>query len=190
MKPKRFGLSECALLLAVITLFAGCSLFGDGDTMVCGKLQTITLSKKLTPNDPDFILSTGEGTAFLNKSCQVEFDLGFGFYNDSLQAKAYVANNPLQMPLKGLQAENLFHVDNDSLILKGGWKTVASIYNFADTNSKHFFLTVNDYGQHTDMNASGYGTYYIKTGLLSSVLSADSSVWVSGRIVYYDGGPL
>lgn len=163
-------------------LLQGCT-GGDGTTRYCGEMQSIELTKVLTPSDRSLELSTAPGdSAFTDGVCSVQFQLSFGFDDDSLQALSVPAG-PLAMPLSelaGNSVPNLFFM-NDSVRQFSGWHTYLPNPAFFDS-TLHYLSTI----PHPEGTARR-GTYSIRASLSPTVMNADSSVIVRARIRYQNG---
>jgi hypothetical protein len=170
--------------LFVSILLQACFPQGESDSMHCGSMKTIELTKLLTPNDRDFELSTApENSAFTDGLCSMQFQLVFGFEGDSLQAAAFPAG-PFAMPLTGLNAPRptLFFME-DTVDVFDGWHTYLPAWNAVGFDSTHFYLSTFPYPKGT----SRRGVYSIRTSLAPSVNNPDSSIRVMARIRYQNG---
>ncbi|MCD6023604.1 MAG: hypothetical protein K0Q91_520 [Fibrobacteria bacterium] len=171
-------------LTAIGMTLQGCTGGDDSTTRYCGVSEAVETEKVLTPANPSLELSTAPGdSAFTDGVCGVQFQLSFGFADDSLQALAF-SDGPFAIPLAGLvgNSPNLFFM-NDSVRQFSKWSDFRPPVHAFDT-TLHFLST----WTHPEGPARR-GTYTIRASLSPTITNPDSSVYVRARIRYYKGTP-
>ena len=164
--------------LLALALLIGCEPPGD-EGNCAGKVKTVSVTSVLSPTARDFLLKTPlDDSAILSTDCPVTFHMEYGYYKDSLQAKAKQAN-ALDVPLANLKTKTLFHVDYDYVTFQENWELDSALRS---TGIWDYRINTSDHGNYS---ASTRGIFYIKTSLLSTIKSIDSAVKIYGFIEYY-----
>ncbi len=165
--------------LFALLLFIGC----DKNEDCTGTAKDVFVTTVVSPSARDFYLATpANDSAILSKACPVTFQFEYGYYTDSIQAKAKQAN-ALDMPLTNLKSKTLFHVDYDYVTFQENWHVDLNVGSSTrSTGILDYRVTASDHGNYSQ---STRGIFYIKTSLLSTVKSIDSAVKIYGSIEYY-----